>query len=478
MPSRWIKTALIVATLLLPLLISWSYHAFTSPPGTVVIATGPAGGRYAAVSRSLADTIQNELNIRVELRDTSGSLENLRLLESGDVDLALYQHGARSIMQQHHMEPNPGAGRPDPAVATTFIANLYSEVAHLIVHEDADMDRSSDWRNKRVAVGGETSGDFALSLLFLDHIGLSLDDIEAEHASYLEIEERFREGSLDAALITSGPGAPILRQLLGEAEEHHCDIRSIQFADALAARHITVSPYTIPAGYYRTQEPVKPGTDVETVSFRAQLLTRSDVSTRLVESVTRIVLDEQFQADNDLAELFAQGREFASDKPEFDVHHGAVHVFEPELKPILNTDFVEATEGIRSFVVSLLIAGYLAFRWWREREQRSKEHRLDRYILAVLDIEQRQLDFDQQPGADDTTELQDLLDEVTALRQEALREFSAHEINEDRAVECFVEMCHALSDKINAKLTRQRIQAGFQSISPPDISARNEAPDV
>jgi len=29
-------------------------------------------------------------------------------------------------------------------------------------------------------------------------------------------------------------------------------------------------------------------------------------------------------------------------------------------------------------------------------------------------------------------------------------------MNEDPSVACFVQMCHALSDKINAKLTRQR----------------------
>ena len=53
--------------------------------------------------------------------------------------------------------------------------------------------------------------------------------------------------------------------------------------------------------------------------------------------------------------------------------------------------------------------------------------------------------------------LQILLDEVTALRQENLKQFSAHELNEDRATDAFLEMCHALSDKINAKLLGWKI---------------------
>jgi len=56
----------------------------------------------------------------------------------------------------------------------------------------------------------------------------------------------------------------------------------------------------------------------------------------------------------------------------------------------------------------------------------------------------------------DVEQLQVLLDEVTELRQEALGEFNAHSMNEDPSVACFVQMCHALSNKINAKLTRQR----------------------
>lgn len=50
--------------------------------------------------------------------------------------------------------------------------------------------------------------------------------------------------------------------------------------------------------------------------------------------------------------------------------------------------------------------------------------------------------------------LQELLDRVADLRQVSLSEFTAYELNEDQAVDCFVEMCHALSDKISGKLTR------------------------
>ena len=139
---------------------------------------------------------------------------------------------------------------------------------------------------------------------------------------------------------------------------------------------------------------------------------------------------------------------------------------------LVNPDFVEATEGVRSFVVSLLIAGYLLFRWWNRRRLRSYEHKLDRYIRVVLEIERKQLELDETPVTAETRDidgdigqLQLLLDEITRVRQDALSQFTAHELNEDRATDCFLEMCHALSDKINAKLTRLRLDKGFAALA-------------
>ena len=53
--------------------------------------------------------------------------------------------------------------------------------------------------------------------------------------------------------------------------------------------------------------------------------------------------------------------------------------------------------------------------------------------------------------------LEDLLDEVTKLRREALVSFSANEFRDDSGAECFLLLSNSLSEKINAKLTRQKL---------------------
>ena len=66
--------------------------------------------------------------------------------------------------------------------------------------------------------------------------------------------------------------------------------------------------------------------------------------------------------------------------------------------------------------------------------------------------------------------MEDLLDEVTKLRQEALSSFSANDFNEDSGFECFISMSNSLTEKINAKLTRQRICKQISSVGDRIVS--------
>ena len=395
--------------------------------------------------------MHEQLGIEVEVLQTKGSLDNFHRLRNGEVDFAMYQPDTvRSIEGRDSEKPGDAA----------FVANLYSEVLHVFVRRESGIKTAADLRGHRVSLGPHESGDYASARMLLEHLGIPESELREAHEDlyYRDVEAKLmgpaETRKLEAACMSAGLQAPVFAKL---AKDDNIDLVPIPYSEAFALKHSPMWPFKIPAGYYRAHPTPLPAVDTETVAIRAKLLTRPDVSTALVEAVTNIVLNEQFQRTNELSELFEGGREFASAKPEFQIHPGSQHVYTPELKPLLNPDFVEGTEGLRSFVVSILIAGWLLARWLRDRRLRAHEHRLDRYIRSLLDIERRQLGLDEDEVQDDTEPLQRLLDEVTQLRQEVLHEFSAHELNEDPSAVCFVQMCHALSDKVNAKLTRQRL---------------------
>ena len=435
-----------VSVLLIVGLLFWLHRAQSQLPDRVTIAGGPKNGRYAMIAQGIADELRRRHSIDVDVLETTGSLANLQLLESHSADLAMYQPGTKQVLEG---EDNPDSSA-EPAL---YVANLYPEVLLPIAPAMSQRIQVSNDSHQKWGCNNPTSGDFAATKLLLQHMRLEEKSVDVKTVSYVELPGHLRAGSVDVGIVCCGLRAPILRASLAVETGRLLKIPAVE---AMAEKHAALKLEKIPAGFFSTS-PMVPSEDYHTVSTQAQLLADSGAPVSLVEEVTRIVMDARFQRRMELTRLSSGGVEYATDRPEYSIHPGAAHVYHPGLKPLLNPDFVEGTEGLRSFVVSLLAALWLLHRWWTRRQIRSQEHRLDRYIKELLELENAQMDVDGEGGAEESQSLQGMLDRVTVLRQEALAEFTAHELNEDRAIDCFIEMCHALSDKINGKLTRHAI---------------------
>ena len=464
--NRWHQVVAVVTVILLPIGAYGVYRYATKFPDEIQIAGGPEAGLYKKLATDIAERLNELAEETGEKRavgesadlgpaqvvDSAGSISNLRMLRERKVHFALYQPGAIDVVDESEKE----------AASIAFVANLYMQPAHLFVRKDLNLQSDSLFeglKGKRVAMGITDSGDYAMSQIILEHLGLNKDEVtvmfkeEDEENYYQAVLKAFENDTLDAAIITIGEEADVFEDLVKLGK---CEILGIPNCTALTRERVYLTKHTIPAGRYGFGPHARPQTDIETVASGAQLLTRTDVPPHLVQAITRIVLNKDFARENHLKELFEdQGFAFANRKPEYPVHPGALQVYGPEF----DIHLFESWEAAYSLAASGFIMAFVAFRWLRNRQIRKREHKLDRYIRALLKIEQRQMPLDSSvtSNEEEVLKLQELLDEVTALRQEALGEFTAHELQEDRASDCFISMCHGLSSKINAKLSRQRL---------------------
>lgn len=458
-PGRW--SWLLTRLLLLLVLISVPfgllqvYRSMTALPETVRIATGAEGGRYREVMEAIGRELQQRTGIQCEFVASHGTLDNMRHVVTREADFALIQSGV----------PVPDELDSD---ALRSVSNVYSETVLLVVRSDSGITDGTQLAGRSVSMGLKDSGEYVAAVDVLQHLGLAegCDEsqthcVDARYLDYKHVIEGFRSKQLDAAIMTVGLDAKVLNTL---AADQSVEILSIPYADAFVYRHPSYRSIQVAAGTFQTHPHVLPAKTVHSVAVTSQLVAREDISNRLVLEVAKIVTDRRFQRKMQLRELFAEGIAFARNQTWHPLHGGAVECFEPELKPLLPTDFVEATEGIRSFVVSSLIAVWLLLRWYRDHRSRVEEHQLDAYIRKLMTIERRQMELDEGNSGADVKALQKLLDEVTGLRQEALRELTANELNDDPAASSFISMCHALSEKISAKLTRQRFDAAMREL--------------
>ena len=256
------------------------YRAATRVPSRVVIAAGPVGGNYFQLSKEIATRLEQKLGTKVEVLESRGALDNLHRIQDGLVDFALYQ-------------PDTARGRneeesPD---AAAFVANLYSEVLHIFAAPHSGIESAVDLRGKKVAIGSRDSGDFSINRTLLEHLGIGLNEIEVVDVVYRDIPKLLQSGQLDAACMAGGMHSPAFVQT---ATVPGVRLIPVPFAQAMALHHVSTFPSSIPAGFYRSDAPVLPDSEIKTVSRRAKLLTRPDAPTVLVEAVTNVVMDEYF----------------------------------------------------------------------------------------------------------------------------------------------------------------------------------------
>jgi len=143
-----------------------------APSTRIVLGTATPGGGFPLYGDTVAAVI-NEVDdsLYVDTRNTKGSTENVPLLESGDLDLALVQgevaHEARS-----------GVGRPPAALPV--LSAMYSTAGMFVVRGDAPAHSIEDLRGRPVAFGARGSGLVILARYVLDGLGLDQQrDFEA-----------------------------------------------------------------------------------------------------------------------------------------------------------------------------------------------------------------------------------------------------------------------------------------------------------
>ena len=215
---------------------------------SVVLGTATPGGGFPVYGDAVAATL-NEVDpsLGVVTRNTKGSTENVPLLESGQLDLALVQGEVA-------YEALRGIGRP-PADLKIFAA-MYSTAGMFVVRGDSPARTITDLRGKPVVFGARGSGLVILARYVLD--GLELDQVKDFEAIYLDRAGDGPAMVLDgraAALWGGGIGWPGFtavtsaggRLLAPDAE----GLRRIQ------AKHAFLKTLTVPAGSYPGQrEPI------------------------------------------------------------------------------------------------------------------------------------------------------------------------------------------------------------------------------
>jgi TRAP transporter TAXI family solute receptor len=233
---------------------------------TISLGTATPGGGFPLYGNAFAQVMNDaDPTLSIEPRNTKGSYENIPLLESGQLDIAL-------VAGEPSYEAFKGIGRP--ATHLKILTAMYSSPGMFVVRADSPYKSIHDLVGKPIAFGAKGSGLPVMSRFLLD--GLDLKQDEDFQSVYLDHAGDGPAMVLDgrvAALWGAGIGWPGFTTLAGSAGGARFIAPDAEQIARIEAKHAFLKAMTIPAGSYPNQN-----TPIDSLGSWSFVLARADLA--------------------------------------------------------------------------------------------------------------------------------------------------------------------------------------------------------
>lgn len=278
--------------------------------GDFIMATGGTSGTYYAYGGIIAQTLNAATGANITANSTGASVENIRLVASGDADLAIVQTDIQAYaVGGSTLEAFLGK----PVSNVKAIASLYPEVVHCVTTNMA-LNTVADLAGKTVSMGAPGSGTRANAEQFLEAYGLTANDVKVRDLSFAESGAALQDGSIDAAFVVAGtPNSAIVELSVSKP------VKILSIADAerkaLIEKYPFYADYTIPADVYKTEA------DATTLAIKAVMIVGAEMSENDVYLLTKALFEKQ----PELAATHAKGEELSLESAMIGIVPGNVH---------------------------------------------------------------------------------------------------------------------------------------------------------
>jgi TRAP transporter TAXI family solute receptor len=265
-------------------------------PRFVSLGTAPVGGAFYNVGAAIANALQNGRDTggwrQVTAESTGGTLENLRRLDNGDIQLGM----ANSSITYFAVRGEEGFEKP---YEVKSVMTLFPLIAMFVSKQGAGVESIQDLKGKRVVVGPQGAGfEYFVRPILREH-GVNYDDFEDVYAGMQTSVGYLQDGSVAATFLGGGLVSPAITSAASSM-----DVFLVPYGDqqraALAAKFPSFNEVTVPAGTYRGQPDDFAGLNVGS----AHLLVRSDAEEEFVYRVTKVI----YEARAEIAETHAGGK--------------------------------------------------------------------------------------------------------------------------------------------------------------------------
>jgi TRAP transporter TAXI family solute receptor len=214
---------------------------------TIAIGTGGTGGVYYPLGGAVANVLSKNLpNVQATAEVTGGSVDNLKLIASGQGELGF-------SMADAAQDAFKGEGKfTSGKVALRTLLVVYPNRMHIVTVEGTGIDKLADLKGKRVSTGSPGSATEVMAFRVIEAAGLDKDkDMKRERLGVAESVNAVKDGKIDAFFWVGGLPTAAVTDL---AATPGTKIKLIDHSDVVGKMNAKYgdlySAGTIPAGTY------------------------------------------------------------------------------------------------------------------------------------------------------------------------------------------------------------------------------------
>jgi len=262
-------------------------HFFPSPPSKVVMATAFKGASFEYFGRQYREVFAR-YKVDLELRETAGAVDNVKLLQD-----------PKSGVQVGFVTGGVSDGKRAPDVLS--LGTVYNQPFWIFYASNEQLDRLSQLKGKRIAVGPEGSATRFTAEQILGKGGINSETATLLPFGGSAAYNALNESKVDAVWIIGVPEATAVQSFL-----RNPNVRLMSFPTAEAFTRIfpDLNRLVLPQGVVDIDRNIPPA-DVQLIATTSKVLIRNDLHPEIVQLLLQTMKEVHSGSD-----IFHRGGEF------------------------------------------------------------------------------------------------------------------------------------------------------------------------
>ena len=286
--SRWqLSKGLAAAVAIVSIVSLVLIYFFPAPPSKVTMATAFKGSSFEYYAQHYREIFARS-NVELELRETAGAVENVKLLQD-----------SKSGLQIAFVSGGVSDGKRTPGVLS--LGTVYNNPFWIFYSSKEPIDRLSQLKGKRIAIGPVGSGTRYSAEQVLGKGGVNSETATFLPFGGLGAVTALNDKEVDAVWIVGAPDATAVHSLL---QNPNVRLMSFPRAEAFTRKFPELVRLTLPPGVVDIDRDIPPN-DVTLIGNTTKVLVRSDLHPEIVQLLLQTMVEAHSRPD-----IFQRSGEF------------------------------------------------------------------------------------------------------------------------------------------------------------------------